>query len=273
LNQRSGSLSGVAYHGTPHVFENFSLDSINTGQKAQAFGWGLYFTQTREVADRYREDLSLLTLRYKGQLIQHVCRNNPACAYVFRVMYARLRGKLSQNGLLGSVEWALNEVRAQIEIDERGHPQHAEAFLNQIDPRDVQISKGCIYEVEIPDDAELLDYETAVVDQPRIVEKMRRAGVLREDKFGSVILVKGMDRDAFPHPVDIGVTGGQLYVKIANLMSLDRSTADRRASNRLLRWGIPGLRYFDGVSCGVQRGTYNYVIWDDTRIRVLNRSC
>lgn len=32
-----------AYHGTPHRFDEFSLDAIGTGEGAQAHGWGLYF--------------------------------------------------------------------------------------------------------------------------------------------------------------------------------------------------------------------------------------
>lgn len=47
-----------AYHGSPHVFEQFSLHAIGSGEGAQAYGWGLYFASRREVADRYREQLA-----------------------------------------------------------------------------------------------------------------------------------------------------------------------------------------------------------------------
>ena len=37
------------YHGTPHRFDEFSLDSIGTGEGHQAHGWGLYFAGNKNV--------------------------------------------------------------------------------------------------------------------------------------------------------------------------------------------------------------------------------
>ncbi len=47
-----------AYHGSPHIFEKFSLQAIGTGEGAQAYGWGLYFASKKEVAEGYRERLT-----------------------------------------------------------------------------------------------------------------------------------------------------------------------------------------------------------------------
>lgn len=46
-----------AYHGTPHRFDNFSTAHIGTGEGAQAHGWGLYFAQSKEVSEKYRQKL------------------------------------------------------------------------------------------------------------------------------------------------------------------------------------------------------------------------
>ncbi|CAB4145377.1 hypothetical protein UFOVP473_1, partial [uncultured Caudovirales phage] len=40
----------TAYHGSPHSFDRFSLDKIGTGEGAQAYGHGLYFAQSEDVA-------------------------------------------------------------------------------------------------------------------------------------------------------------------------------------------------------------------------------
>lgn len=48
----------TAYHGSPHLFEEFSLQHIGTGEGAQAYGWGLYFASRRETAAYYRDVLS-----------------------------------------------------------------------------------------------------------------------------------------------------------------------------------------------------------------------
>jgi hypothetical protein len=48
-----------AYHGSPHDFDKFDLSKIGTGEGAQAFGFGLYFAESRDVADSYRTALSV----------------------------------------------------------------------------------------------------------------------------------------------------------------------------------------------------------------------
>ncbi len=48
----------IAWHGTPHDFENFSLDAIGTGEGAQVHGWGLYFAENREVSEDYKKTLA-----------------------------------------------------------------------------------------------------------------------------------------------------------------------------------------------------------------------
>ena len=48
----------VAYHGSPHSFDQFSLDKIGTGEGAQAYGHGLYFASDEGVAKSYRDSLS-----------------------------------------------------------------------------------------------------------------------------------------------------------------------------------------------------------------------
>jgi hypothetical protein len=47
-----------AYHGAPHDFTTFSLEKIGTGEGAQAFGWGLYFTSDQSIARWYAKKLS-----------------------------------------------------------------------------------------------------------------------------------------------------------------------------------------------------------------------
>jgi hypothetical protein len=46
-----------AWHGTPHNVDKFSTDKINTGEGNQAYGYGLYFTDTKAVAEMYRDNV------------------------------------------------------------------------------------------------------------------------------------------------------------------------------------------------------------------------
>ena len=49
----------VAFHGGPHEFDKFSTGAIGTGEGAQAFGWGLYFTDKEGIARDYARTLGL----------------------------------------------------------------------------------------------------------------------------------------------------------------------------------------------------------------------
>lgn len=47
-------LMSTAYHGTPHTVDKFSTKYIGSGEGAQAYGYGLYFADSKEVAEFYR---------------------------------------------------------------------------------------------------------------------------------------------------------------------------------------------------------------------------
>ena len=43
----------AVWHGSPHSFDKFSLNYIGTGEGAQAYGYGLYFTEKEGIARAY----------------------------------------------------------------------------------------------------------------------------------------------------------------------------------------------------------------------------
>ena len=47
-----------AYHGSGAKFDTFSTDFVGTGEQNQAYGWGLYFSAKKEVAEWYHKALS-----------------------------------------------------------------------------------------------------------------------------------------------------------------------------------------------------------------------
>jgi len=58
LTQRDRAFDQDAWHGSPHVFEKFQITNIGSGEGAQAFGWGLYFAESRGIAEFYRNKLA-----------------------------------------------------------------------------------------------------------------------------------------------------------------------------------------------------------------------
>lgn len=50
----AGLLGHIVYHGSPHKFDKFDMSKIGTGEGAQAYGHGLYFAESPDVAKAYQ---------------------------------------------------------------------------------------------------------------------------------------------------------------------------------------------------------------------------
>jgi hypothetical protein len=58
---RNGPLTAYtfpAWHGSPHDFDRFDISKIGTGEGNQAYGHGLYFASSKDVAKYYRDTLA-----------------------------------------------------------------------------------------------------------------------------------------------------------------------------------------------------------------------
>ena len=53
-NYYTQTYNQAAWHGSPYDFDEFDLGSIGGGLGTQAFGWGLYFTENKNVAEKYK---------------------------------------------------------------------------------------------------------------------------------------------------------------------------------------------------------------------------
>ena len=61
----------IAFHGSGADFDEFRLEMIGTGEGAQAYGYGLYFTDSEDIAKFYKQEVSgdnrpLVKLDYDG---------------------------------------------------------------------------------------------------------------------------------------------------------------------------------------------------------------
>ena len=61
----------IAFHGSGSDFDEFKLEKIGTGEGAQAYGYGLYFTDSEDIAKFYRDTIS----RRQGGIPQSVPDN------------------------------------------------------------------------------------------------------------------------------------------------------------------------------------------------------
>lgn len=110
-------LAQTAFHGSPHRFDQFSTDAIGTGEGAQAFGWGLYFADRKDVAESYRVANARETLMVDGEPFD--ASKKGTLAYLAATSIA---SQGFDNALKG-----LSELRENVDLTVHG-PSRAQAF-------------------------------------------------------------------------------------------------------------------------------------------------
>jgi len=123
-------------------------------------------------------------------------------------------------------------------------------------PHPSEFRKGNLYEVEIPDDRDLLDYDKRLNDQPPGITDAVRA--ITDEQHGE---------GTFDYWMEANEEGGDYREWRDNLME---EVEDRDLSLALNEKGVPGLRYLDGDSRidAANGATHNYVIWDESVVSV-----
>jgi hypothetical protein len=236
----------IAYHGSPHKFDKFSLDKIGTGEGAQAYGHGLYLAEAPEVARTYSADRAYVGAAMQGNPIA-MNYDDPA--------------------------WI-----AQKTIDELGDPSKAKAHLEMVQRTAARFQppetkeavqgaidmiasgsvarKGNLYKTDIPDEAvaRFLDWDKPLSQQAPEVQAAFRKHV--GDSQFNAESAWNMIKDK---------TGGEAYQTLAG-------RNQHLVSGGLADQGIPGIRYLDGGSRSTGQGTSNFVAFDPEMIRILERN-
>jgi hypothetical protein len=169
----------IAYHGTPHDFDAFTLQAIGTGEGAQAHGWGLYFAQNREVSESYRNALSSgrifanlggLKYRYAGNSVWMDDRKQEEVSGKFSpISHALATLELNDFDLSSAIE----EVEEELAIFEKEGGEDFEATIKSLELlRSAEIKKdtGQLFKVDIPDNDVLLDEQKTFEEQPEKVK-------------------------------------------------------------------------------------------------------
>lgn len=246
----------VAYHGTPHSFDKFSLDAMGTGEGAQAYGWGMYFAGKKGVADYYRKSLA----------------NKPAIADIldrWGVDDSNLAGFIAEDILQknGDLERVANNVeKLKRDDDEKWFTDNIDRAVKLLRERPDQfadVNHGNLYEVDVPDNSELLDWDIPLSEQSEAVQSAVKK------------IFKGMKPDGLMKNLDgsleMDARGAFVYEELGHWVQERENSKDRwdkLGSQELNKYGIKGLRYLDGNSRRHKKGHHNYVIWDEEAVTV-----
>ena len=269
----------LAWHGTPYrgiEKTGFKLNKIGTGEGAQAYGWGIYFASQRHVAEEYRRNLTRDTPQARYEMLgKHKDMLDRQIRQGGSYLRYDEQGRVIAQGLAlkdgadmkGVViqpysKWKLAKLKKQA--------AELEAQMNELRALlgpGGSIAGGQLYQTEVPEDKDLLIWDSPWNKQPL---KVRRAVVnfLRQVSNGPVHPTQSdISRihaaDALKHRIQNrkrsdALTGKDLYTAFRDIFG-----GPKAASEALRAAGVPGLRYLDGMSRAGGEGTYNYVIWDE----------
>jgi len=244
-----------AHHGTPHKVEQFKLEKIGTGEGAQVYGWGLYFAENKEVAEQYRNQLGEVRI---GD--SEYDNDNPS----HRAAYY-LQQEIAKGGTIESRRATLQ--RSVAHMQERysnrsewkpiiQREQEELAALNN--PLPDYRNTGNTYAVELdvePD--ELLDWDKPLSEQSEKVKTALDAVADKHWQFSNALVsVRGSK----------GLSGDKLYRSLVSITDVQSASAELRAA------GISGIRYKDQGSREGEGGTSNYVIFDESKIKITHEN-
>ncbi len=268
----------MAWHGSPHTFDEFKLQHIGSGEGAQAYGWGMYFAGAKEVAEYYRKTTS------SGD---YVSVND-------RKIGLQNTDELSQEERSAALELldAGGDFRKASKRVENAyyHPGRILLALQQLKEKGAKIEKGGkLYQVELaPKESDYLDWDKPLSEQSEKVKAALKDAyddmVNRETDYHKASELSR--KSGFPD----SATGQQIYRDLGESLAKrvdemadgpnprgwnsvqntinDRVSNEEAASRYLNSIGIPGIRYLDGSSRGKGDGNHNYVIFDDSHVSI-----
>lgn len=228
-----------AFHGTPHKVDRFRLDKIGTGEGAQAYGWGLYFAANQSVGEEYRRKLS------NFNSAQVTIDGKDASGTVASRSLAKNKGDVQAAiADLRQMQGKFTDFNDQIAIGT------AIEALVQAQEISVQLP-GNLYTVTLDvNDEDLLDWDKQFWNSPKLVDALYAI------------------KDQFPGFKRTSKSLLELMRGVEVYQYASEGLSPKQASILLQSAGIPGIRYLDGNSRTDGQGSYNYVIFDESKIQI-----
>ena len=223
-----GQRGAIVWHGSPYKFDAFDASKIGTGEGAQAYGHGLYFAESPDVAKGYRDLLTKSDKQFyiKGKRVEPELLDS----FQSNVLNAKGYGRNKQDYL---DELEMNRVSS-------GAIQKISKIwdeMGDVTVKEVLPENASLYKVDLPDEAiaRMLDWDKPLSQQSK------------EVKTAVNKMLPNMPNMA---------TGEQIIDALKNRAMSGIDPAARKglenyaqdAAFDLASYGIPGIRYLDEAS-------------------------
>jgi len=269
------------YHGTPHTFDpeegaplgRFRSEKIGTGEGAQAYGYGLYFSEAPSVAKTYQGSVSAIhksgVPTIEGKPINW---DDPRETAAFEL--SRHNGDRA----------AAADFHARMFLGGEDNP--AVKLLRSNEPLPTVDMPGRLYQVDLPDAKieQMLDWDKPLKEQPKEV-RQALTRLAQNAAQSDEQLMKDFQKLGPSAPAN------QLYaalvqraVRLKKYEGMRAGIPEDKAmpsltygqqiaSEQLRQAGIPGIKYLDAGSRANEKGTRNFVVFpgEEQGLNILSR--
>ena len=272
----------VAYHGSPHSFDQFDTSKIGTGEGAQAYGHGLYFAEKEGTAQSYRDALTPTDAGFHAMdtVLGRFAGWSPAEADVREALtgHDAIAGLADNPDVVNAVRRLAPDYNPSGAVT--GDALRHYRTIN--DAIEASAPKGSMYEVNIGADPEhFLDWDKPLSEQhPVVQDRLRAIGAVPDPAevntaghFGySLNEFKTLTPEYQQKLIAKLPENHADYTRDARGSEIYHEGRDPVAAAQTLQAaGIPGIRYLDQGSRGAGQGTHNYVVFDAATIDILRK--
>lgn len=233
----------LGYHGTPYLFDAFTLAHIGSGEGAQAHGWGLYFALNRRTAEDYARRLSSWIDDVQlFKLSRSLKKDREAASFFKRHLYKEREDALTTFWMNRYSLQAVDEAFKEGSITKQAY----EWFNAEVRTKAKGAREMHLYTVDIPNDDVMLREEWKISKQNDAVKEAYRQYC--KERFGL---------DSSDITTDY-VNGYDFYRDLTEWQG-----GPKEASLWLNKHGVKGIRYNGYVDgeCAV--------VWDEKSIKIL----
>jgi hypothetical protein len=307
MEQVPGLMGATAYHGTPHnIRGQFDISKVGTGEGAQAYGHGMYFAESPKTAEYYKDLSKNILYTPEGQPFNFAYElSHPNVRATLNktkdVDSAIQRAKqLIENKSAADV--AQKDLQILENLKNKGGLQEGSGNLYKVDIPDADIPKMLDWDKPISQQPTVMKALRSEAEQrvkSRVLDNLEneirsslppidigndymamfsdanvKAG--QEIKKQALEKLKKMDlstqfdkelESMKPKDMNWNMTGKEFY----EFMLKNQGSA-AKASELLQNQGVPGIRYLDEGSRSSGKGTSNYVVFDPTDVKILEKN-
>ena len=248
------------YHGTGASFDKFEFSHMGEGEGSQAFGWGGYVTNSKEIAEDYTRRAKIRKDNGGFEFVTDMSANNKDM--VRQYIYKHKDVNRGLDAMRKDLPSALEMFPDDDDLKELSN-----ILAKKNEEIAVPDNIAYLYDVDIPDDnGDYLDWDAPLTDKQKntIIKELRRLKIDFAD-----FKRRGFSFD--------GSFGGNAYDFLMYALRRTKKWKDVDASRAVSKFlssiGFTGIKYKAGtIFGGAKEDDYNYVIFDENNANIVGNT-